>query len=337
MAAVDVQTYSMKEFQFALKPEVVVGTKLATTMQLLNLNGDITIAKEVVQDTTQRSGEGRTQKVADMKTTDYGGVRTTITVPIVMDTSVDTMLHEAACWVETSTSPASVDIAYDYAPAAIAHGATHGVGNRATYTACMISPITDESRFWVGSCVEAMTVTVEAGADGGRRSATLTIVTAYRELDAAAAPTGMTAYGASFRYLYDYALKKSVGGDDQIMNKFEYTISNPVSYAGFQGTYGDPELVTRAVNGGRVDVSLMVGLKHDSNTAEQWENQRDGDIIAIEISDHGTWASSTFGVKATYCKINAEVQPGDTEAGAFQDVSFIAAASTSGDVIQIVP
>ena len=46
MAALDVNTYSMKEFQFALKPEAAVGTKLSTSMQLLQLTGDVTIARK---------------------------------------------------------------------------------------------------------------------------------------------------------------------------------------------------------------------------------------------------------------------------------------------------
>lgn len=336
MAAVDVNTYSMQEFRFALKPEAAIGTKLNTSMQLLQLNGDITVAKEVVQDTTQRSGEGRTQKSADTHTTDKGGVRTVLTVPIVLDTTVDNMLHEAVMWSPVGTSPASYDIAYNYAPTAQGHGTAPDNTND-VFTCCLISPIANESRYWVGACVEAMTVTMEAGTDGGRRTATLTIVTAYTEADAAAAPTGMSAYGASYRYLYDFSAKKSVGGDDMIINKVEYTITNPVTYAGFQGSDGDPELVQRAVNGGRIDVSMMIGVKHDANTAEHWQNHRAGDIIAIELSNNATWSSSTFGIKADYARLNSEPQPGQTDSGAFQDESFMLEASTSGDVIQVVP
>jgi len=336
MAALDVNTYSMKEFQFALKPEAAIGTKLSTSMQLLQLTGDVTIAKEVIQDTTQRGGVGRTSKVADVHTTDKGGVRTTLTVPIIMDTTVDKMLHEAVMWSPVSTSPASYDVAYNYAPTAQGHGTSPDNTND-FFTCALISPITAASRFFVGCVVEAMTVSMEAGADGGRRAATLTIVTAYYEADAAAAPTGMSVFGASYRYLYDYTTKKSVGGDDIVTNKIEYTISNPVSFVGFQGANGDPELVQRAVNGGRIEVSLMIGVKLDSNTTEHWENHRDGDGFAVEISDNATWASSTFGIKAAFCKLNGEVTPGDTEGGAFQDLPFMCLASTIGDVIQIVP
>lgn len=337
MASVDVNTYSMKEFRFAIQAEAAIGTKVNSGMQLLNLNGDITVAKEVVQDTTQRSGEGRTQKAADTHTTDKGGQRTTITVPIILDTTVDNMLHEALLWTAVGSSPASYDVAYNYAPTAQGHNTAPDNTND-VFTACLISPITNESRYWVGVCLESMTVTMEAGTDGGRRTATLTFVTAYYEADAAAAPaSGLVAYGASYRYLYDFNAEKQVGGDDVILNKVEYTITNPVSFAGFQGANGDPEYIQRAVNGGRIDVSLVLGLKHDSNTAEYWQNHRAGDNFVIDIADNATWASATFGINVGVAKINSEVTPGDTEAGVFQDVSFMCEADTSGDIIQIVP
>ena len=336
--ALDVNTYSMKEFQLAAKPEAAIGTKLITAMQLLNLNGDVTIAKEVVQDTTQRSGVGRTLKAADVHTTDKGGQRTVITVPVILDTTVDAMLHEGVMWEAVGASPASHDIVYSYAPVSQKHGDTPARAND-TFTLCLISPITDESRYWVGVVLESMTVSMETGADGGRRTASLTFVTAYRELDAAAAPTGMSVYGATFRYLYDFLLTKTVGADAIIPNKIEYTINNPVSFSGFQGANGDPEVISRAVNGGRVEVNIMVGVKYDSNTAEHWENHRDGDIFALEFSDKATgdWDTATFAIRATYCKLDSAPTPGDTEAGAFQDLSFMCTGSTTGDLIQIVP
>ena len=337
MAAVDVNTYNMKEFQFALKPEAAVGTKLNTSMQLLQLAGDVTVSKEVIQDTTQRAGVGRTMKVADVHTTDKGGVRTTLSVPVVLDTTVDTMILEGLTWVETGASPSSVDIAYDYAPSALAHGGAPSATNIGTFTACMISPIANESRYWVGACIEAATISMDIGTDGGRRTATLTIVTEYYEEDAAAAPTGMSAYGATYRYLYELGTTKTIGGDVMVMNKLELTITNAVSYFGFQGSNGDPEGVQRAVSGGRIEIAATAGVKYDSNTAEHWQNQRAGTIFALELSNNATWASATFGLKADYCKLNAEVVPGDTDQGAFQDLSFIIGASTSGDVIQIVP
>ena len=339
MATVDVQTYSMKEFQFGLKPEAAIGTKINKSMQLLNLNGDITIAKEVIQDTTQRSGVGRTLKVGDIKTTDKGGVRTTLSVPILLDTDVAPMILEGVTWVPTSTGPASVDVDVDYAPASQAHGAAPTNTND-FFTACMVSPITGQSRYWTGSVIEGITLSLEAGSDGGRQAATLTIVTAYYEAAPAAAPTGMTAYGKvdKFRYLYDLTTTKKIGGDDLIMNKFELSIVNAVSFGGFQGANGDPETITRAVNGGRIEMTCTAGVKYDSNTAADWDSFRKGDIYAIELSNHATWASATFGFKADYCKLTSEPAAGDTEAGAFQDLSFMIAGGAAGtDMLQLVP
>jgi len=332
--SVDVNTYSMQEFRFAYKPETTIGSKLNSTMQLVQLAGDVTVAKQVVQDTTPRGGQGRTLKTADVHTTDKGGQRTVITVPIIWDTTIAAVLMQELTWNTVGSSPGSYDIEYNYAPTAQAHGDNPGSANCGTLTCCLISPVTDESRYWVGACLEAISFSASADTDGGRMQANLTFVTEYREADATTAPTSPSAYGSTYRYLYDMQTKKSVGGVDVIMNKFELTITNPVSYAGFQGSDGDPELVTRGIGG--VQVNSVIGVKHDPNTANFWESHRAGDTIAVEISNHATWASATMGFKAQG-KINADVAPSETDQGAFQDVPLLITAPSSGDLFQWIP
>lgn len=336
MAAVDYNTYDMKEFRFALIPEAFVGTKVSSSMKLLQLTGDIGIAKEVVRDTTQRSGVGRTSKLLDVHTSDKGGVRTTITVPCVLDTTNDTMLHEGVTWKATDTSPAAIEIAFDHATSAIGHGAAPSTANAGSFTCALISPISNKTRYFVGCGIESMTVVMDAATDGGRRTATLTIVTEYYEAAATTDPT-VSAYPAAYRYLYDYNAKFTVGGDTLISNKIEYTISSPVSYGGFQGSNGDPQYIQKDVNGGRIEPSLTLGLKYDANTEPYWSDFRNGTTISIEISNNATWASSTFGIKAEYCKLSEMPNPGDTEEGAFMDCVFSIHASTSGNMLAIVP
>jgi hypothetical protein len=48
-------------------------------------------------------------------------------------------------------------------------------------------------------------------------------------------------------------------------------------------------------------------------------------------------ASSTFGVKAGFCQLDADVVPTGTDAGVFEDLSLKCLGSTTGDLIQIVP
>jgi len=334
--AIDSGVYSPSEWRVAIKPEAAVGTKLATTMNLLNADGMINHSTELVQTLDIRSGVGRTLKAADVFTTDKGGILHTIEVPLVMDTTIDTMLHEACIGVVTGASPASVDIDSNYAPATILHGGAPASANIGTYTLALINPISDKSIFFVGCILQTLAVTMDRATEGGRRHATCTFVTRYRPADGATDPTSMTAYGATFRYLREMSTTKKIAGDDIVLNKLNYTINNPAVFVGYQGTNGDPELVARGIGG--IDAKLTVGLKFDANTREHWEFRRDGDNMTVEISDNATWASATVGIKAALAKIISDVQPAGTDEGVFQDVELQLLGGASGsDMVQIVP
>jgi len=332
--AIDKEVYSINEWRFSYKPETTVGTANTTTMQLLNVDGDVTVSHEVVQTLEPRSGQGRTLKEVDVFTTDQGGQLRTITMPIVMDTTVDGPLHENCMGTAVSTSPASVDIPYNYAPAALGNGDVVS-DNISTFTVAIVSPEASESIIFPGCVLSTFAVTMDAATDGGRRHGTLTFTSRYRPANGASAPTSMAAYGSTFRYLRELTTTKAIGGDDVVMNKLEYTINNNAQWVGNQGSDGDPEVIQRAIPS--IDVDLVVGVKYDANTANLWESWRAGTTETVEISDNATWASATAGLKANDCKITADVQPGQTDAGVFQDISLRATATTSGDVIQIVP
>jgi len=336
MAALDGGVYSPSEWRVAIKPETTVGTVNTTTMNLLNVDPGSLInhTTELVQTLDVRSGVGRTLKAADVFTTDKGGILHTIEIPIVMDTTIDTMLHEAAVWLATGASPASVDVAYDHAIASQAHGGSPS-GNVAPFTVALINPITNKTILFPGCTLDILAVTMDRSVEAGRRHAVLTFRTRYRPGDGTTDPTSMTAYGATFRYLRELTPTKNIGGDGMVFNKVNYTITNPSVHIGHQGSNGEPEIIARSIP--NIDVKVMVGVKFDANTREHWENRRDGDNIAIEISNNATWASATFGLKADLSKIINEVAPAGTDEGVFQDLELQCLADTSGDVIQIVP
>jgi len=293
------------------------------------------VTHDVTQTLDLRSGgAGRTIKTADVFTTDLGSHLTTISVSLVMDGAIDASLLGNALGIAVSTSPASFDLPWNYAPAGRLHGATSGT-IADTFTFAVVSPETDESVIYPGCVISEMTVTHDAGNEAGRRHASLTIITAYRPADGVTAPSGLVAYNSTFRYLREFNAVKQIAGADVVLNKVEYTISNPGIYAGFQGSSGDPEVVTRGIP--EASFMLTLGVKYDANTASLWEDRRAGTTIAIELSDNATWASSTFGIKASYMKIVSEISPSGTDAGVFQDIEFKGTASTSGDIVQIVP
>ena len=329
------QVYSPSQWQFAIKAETTTGTANTTAMLLLNVDGDVSVTQEIVQTLDVRSGgSGRTLKAADVHTTDLGSQLTTISVPIVMDGAIDATILANVLGTAVGTSPASFDLAYNYAPDGRETGATSGDETH-SLTFAIVSPQADESRIFTGGGFSTVNVVMSSDNDGGRRHATLTYTTRFRPADGAAAPSGLVAYNSTFRYLREFNTTKTVGGVDVILNKVEYTIENPYTYTGYQGANGDPEIIHRGIN--EAKVTMVIGVKYDANTANFWEKRRAGTIIAVELSDNATWASATFGIKASYCKITDNVNPVGTDAGVFQDLQLQATGSTSGDIIQIVP
>ena len=324
--------YAPNEWRFGVAAETNLGTGITSNIQLLNINDFVTVSTAVAESTDVRSGVGRTVKELDHFIDYKGGAVSTITASIVMDTTVDALLHNNATGTDVDTSPASYDIAFDYAPTAIANGGAAGAAGG--LTVALISPQSSETRYFVGCQLTEMTVTMDAATEGGRRQANLTFTTAYAPVFGTTAPS-VVAYGTTYRYLRDYAAVKTIAGTEVILNKVEYTIANNATYTGFQGASGNPEYMQRAIPS--ADVSLMLGVLYDEDTANYWEQHLSGTTQAIVISDNATWASATFGIKADDCKFNAEVQPAGTDAGVFQDLSFMCTASGSGSVIEIVP
>ena len=325
--------FSPSEFQFAFVAEANVGTKNATSMQLLNVDDIVTVTQEVTQTTDPRSSGARTLATADVFTNDQGGHLTTITMSVVLDTTVSPLLHSQALAVAVGSSPASYDLAYNFAPDALIHGGATDITG--TCTLAFISPVSNESKYFTGCRLTEMTVSYDSGNEGGRARANLTWETHYRPADGAAAPTTPTAYGGTYRYLRQFGTLKQLGGADIVLNKVEYTISMPAMGVGFQGTNGDPEFVQVGIPS--AGFSAVLGVKYDDNTAALWESRRAGTTLVLEIADNATWASATFGIKASFCKITGDVQPAGAGAGVFQDIPLIATASTSGDMVQIVP
>lgn len=331
--AISKLTFSPTEFQFAVKAESQVGEKNVTTMNRVNVDDIVSVSSEVVQTLDPRSGEGRTLKTADVYTSDYGGMLTTISMSGVFDDTIAPLFLSNALGIAVGTSPASYDMAYNYAPAAVGHDDISSITT--SMTVAVISPIDGQSKMYVGCAISSLEVMWDGATEGGRGRFNATIETRYRPAEEQNTPGSMVAYGSTYSYLREFKAVKSIGGSDVVLNKLGYTIENPVTYSGFQGASGNPETMQRAIPS--ANIKLVAGVKYDANTAGLWDDRRAGTTLACEFSNNATWASSTFGIKASYCKLDSEVSPSGTDAGVFQDLSLVATASTSGDIIQIVP
>lgn len=335
--AISAQVYDPQQFKVAVVAETTVGSANTTSMQLLNVTDLFSMSRDVVQVIEPRTGRsGRVKRQEDVYTNDAGSRATTVTLPIILDTTVDTLLYENLIGAKTSTLPASITLGYDYNPTEMKHGDTAISDNIHTLTLALISPETNESIIIPGCCVTEMTTSMDMGTENGRRMANVTFMSYYRPADGASAPTGMSNYGSTFRYLYNFNAKKTIGGADVVLSKFEFTISNPLNVNGFQGTNGDPEVLTRGIPS--VVVTGTAGIKYDANTASLWEKFRAGTASDIILANDATWADATFGIQAFNGFITSDPSLNAAEHGVFQDVSFeFTADDTDQTVIEIIP
>ena len=329
--AISNSVYSMSEWQLAILGETTTGTKIATSMQKVNIDGDVSVSSEIVQTLDVRSGTGRTLKTGDVFTTDYGGLKSTITFDCVHDEAVSALLHASA--LADAGSSSVWTIADTYAPGGRGIGDTSGTAAN-SMTVALVSPIASKTRFFTGCVVTNLTVKHDASVEGGRGHCSVTIETAMRPADGTTDPTyAAAAFSSDFTYLRDFAAKKSIGGSEVVLNKLEYTIENPAVFPGGDAS-GDPEIISRAQPG--INFSVLAGVKYDVNTEDLWQSRRAGTITAVEISNHATWASATIGLKSDYMKI-VDTPMSGTDAGVFQDLSLVSTVGDSQSLVILKP
>ena len=325
----------MSEWRLGVLAETTFGTPATASIQLLNIDGDVSVSSDITQTLDVRSGVGRTLKTADASTFPRGGHLTTITASIVLDSTTSPILHANAFGAAAAGSPSGYALDASYAPSGVAFGAAGSSAD--SLGVVLFSPVSDETRYFAGCELVNMEVVYDSAVEGGRGHANLTFETRFRPTFGQSAPT-TAAYGSTFSYLRDFDTTRKFGikssEQDVVLNKVAYTISNPAAYAGFQGASGNPEVMTRGIP--EASVSAMLGMKYDANTANFWESQNAGTTMAFEISDHATWASATFGIKAEECIINSEVTPSQTDSGVFQEISVKCTSDGAGDIFRVV-
>ena len=334
--AIDTGVWSPHEFEVWIKPETTIGTALTTTMQRLNVTGISWYSQSVIQDIKEHPGDGRVHNKEHLYTS-KDGIPITVQIAFIMDsdTATDTMLHENVLGTATSTAPSSVDLPYNYSGREMANGGAP-TGNLDTFTVLFIVPEAANCVEMYGACCTELTVTMDAGTEGGRRHATATLTTFYPLVHGVTEPASPTDYGTLYRQLQDLTAKKSINSLDMIINKIEYTLSNPLALAGMTSA-GIPEVLARGIGG--VTATGVIGVKFDANTDAFNEVYEDGTTFPIEISDNATWASAAFGFKCDQAILTAHPTPAGGDSGVFHDlqIEFLGANTGTKDVIQIVP
>ena len=329
--AVDKAVYSPHEFQVGVVAETTLGTaNTGGTFRLINIGEPWTWEQGIVRTTDQRNGAGRTFKKVDHFATDMGGQTHSIKISTYYDTSLAQIILENCAATTIGTGPESIAIPVTYTPAEHGHGDTL-TDNTGTLTLALISPETNETIYLFGGVITEVTVTAEGTTDGGRAKLDFTYETRYRPMNGSSAPT-TTAAGTSYKYLRQLT-QKTINGD-VVLGKAGYTLKNPLVTAGFQGNYGDPEVLSRGVP--NIDFRSQLSVKYDANTANMWEWMRITTTFDVTLSNNATWSNATWGWKIADAALVAGAQPTATDAGAFMDLEFLATADTSGDLVEII-
>lgn len=329
--------YSKKQFDIAYIPETTTGTANITTMKELNID-DWSVDMGVERFLGIRQGEGRTKKVVDNYVNAQGKVKT-INVSGLYDTTMGTIFLENVCNVVTDSTPASIDIPYNFTGTVATQGATSITDNIHTLTMAICSPVTNKSSILPGCIVNRFKLIANAGEDGGRFHFEADLLSRGNWSLEQADLASRAAYPAvtTHRTIYDLNAAASavfqVGGADVSIYKVEIEIIANAQFIGM-GYLGVMDHVYRAVP--NYDVNIVIGCKYDANTEPLFADQTAENTIVCAFHN-AAWATATFGFLATYCQIAEDFDITEVEEGAFFDVPLTAMAHTSGDVFQIVP
>ena len=327
--AISSTVYSPSQWQLAIKPETTAGTKNVATMQLVNIDTGVSITDAPTIFNEYRAGAGRTKKASDYFATEEGALKT-ISFSGVADTTVLPILLENCVGVAEASG--TVDISVTFTGNAFEIGATSISDNIHTLTVALVSPVAGNTRVYAGCVVDSITMTDDAGTDGGRRRFSVTLITKDNPSNDQSTPTSMSAYGSTYYSFWDLQAFKEVAGQAVVMNKVELTIKANAKMIGV-GTDGKAEVVDRGLPG--IEVSGNIGIKYDANTMSLYQDFADGDNIVIQVSDNATIGSASLGFKATTCKITGDLNPGDSDGASFIDLPFEVLAPASGNMIEI--
>jgi hypothetical protein len=114
---------------------------------------------------------------------------------------------------------------------------------------------------------------------------------------------------------------------DVIINKVEWTISNPAIYSGCTATVADaePEILNRSIPA--IVPTCTIGIKYDANTANFWEKRAAGTDIVVSL------LGTDIGISGSYARITSDIAPAGGEEGTFYDLALQFAGTSSGTVV----
>jgi len=185
------------------------------------------------------------------------------------------------------------------------------------------NPLTTRDHYMHSANLQNLTLSMDAGTDGGRLRASGQFMTGYKpiiENNSIGADTGDADYVGS---LFDCDTS-TLGGDAMTVKSFSLTIDNPAQRVAYQGTAGETDGYSR---GGALTITGSITMKSDSlqqvNDDTFWKLNATAPIVLKPSSPS---AASTIDISIPAANIS-NISLDMAEEGIFQTVDFTA---TSG-------
>ena len=206
----------------------------------------------------------------------------------------------------------------------------HGAGGSVDATADIVidNPLTAESRLMHGAILQNLTLSMDAGTDGGILKAVGQFMTGYKPVlqDCDSIVTNSESTASDYaKGLFDITTH-TVGGDDASVKTFSISISNPATRVGFQGSSGETDGYSRA---GNIDITGNITIKADDNAMEHIDAWQTNALLPIVLNDGSTFSFAVPGA----------VQSGHAldmaDEGMFVDIPFTVTSGADAGAVPV--
>ena len=186
------------------------------------------------------------------------------------------------------------------------------------------NPLTSRDHYMHSAILQELTLSMDAGTNGGALTASGTFMSGYKPIIEANSVTADSSDSTFTSSLFDMDTS-TFGSDAATVKSWSLTISNPATRVGYQGTAGETDGYVR---GGQFNITGSITMKADSlqqvNEDTFWKSNAEA---AWVLKPSSPSAGSTVDISVPKANVSA-VSMDMAEEGIFQTVNFTA---TSGD------
>lgn len=203
------------------------------------------------------------------------------------------------------------------APSPTVDDMKHGAAGAVDTTADIVidNPLTAESRLMHGAVLQNLTLSMDAGTEGGILKASGQFMTGYKPVlqDCDSIVTNSESTASDFQKgLFDITTH-TVGGDDASVKSFSLTMSNPATRTGFQGSAGEADGYSRAAG---FEATGNITIKADDNAMQHIDAWATNSTVAIALNDGSTFDFSLPAVNMSGHALDM------SDDGVFLDIPF---------------